>query len=596
MKLPIALLGLSLALSSASLPAQQPAPTPADRISTLADRYVALTLAFDPTQALATGLPSPDNSRFADRSPAALAAYDAAEQSILSDLNVVPATGLSTTARVIAANLREQLESDLQLRVCRTELWNVNHFDGWQSSFAQTAEQQPIATPADRAQALERWSSLPHFLDTEIANLRRGLATGYSAPQSVTRRVIAQMDGMIAAPPEKSPFFSPAARAAIAQSPDPAFKAAFTAVITTRINPALKRYRDFLATEYLPHAREGIAIADLPNGPACYLAFLRQNTTLPRTPQQVFDLGQQTVAANLADVQRLGQQHFGTSDIPTLIQRINSRPEDHFHSADDLLSFSRAHLAQARAATAAHLIDQMPTQTAVVEPDRPFEEQAGVSSHFEPEPNPAKPATYRIQLSPWPTETRGQATVALVHEVWPGHHLQIALARQLQPQIPLFKLTGNSAYSEGWARYGEGMAEDVGLYAATPDALILRRLWPARGMVVDPGLHALHWSRQQAIDYIVAAGRDTPAAAADLIDRIAVMPGQLTSYDTGGLEIKALRREAEARLGPRFDLRAFNHAILEEGVVPLIELRLHVETWITTRAASQAASQAAIKP
>ncbi len=579
MKPVLALLCLTL-IPVLARAAQQPVP-PSAQASTLADRYVALTLAFDPTEAYSAGLPSPDNSRFADRSLAALAAYDAAEQSILNDLNSIPTADLPSTARVIAASLREQLESDLGLRVCKTELWNVNHFTGWQNNFAQVAEQQPIATAEDRAMALRRWSSLPHFLDIEIANLRRGLATGYAAPQSVTRRVIAQMDGMITAPPEKSPFFSPASRSA-----DPAFKAAFTRILTDQVNPALKRYRDFLETEYLPRARTGIAISDLPDGPACYQAFLRQNTTLTRTPQQVFDLGKQTVAANLADVQRLGEQHFGTADISTLITRINSRPEDHFHSADDLLQFSRTHLEQARAATAAHLIAPMPAQTAVVEPDRPFEEQAGVSSHFEPEPDPAKPATYRIELSPWKTETRGQATVVLVHEVWPGHHLQIALARQLQPQIPLFKLTGNSAYSEGWARYAESMAEDAGLYADTPDALILRRLWPARGMVVDPGLHALHWSRQQAIDYILAAGRDTPAAAADLIDRIAVMPGQLTAYDSGGLEIKALRHEAETRLGPRFDLRTFNHAILEEGVVPLAELRHHVESWIAAQAAT----------
>ena len=558
-------------------------PSPAVRVSALADRYVTLTLQYDPTQAYSAGLPSPDNSRFADRSPAALAAYDAAEQSILADLRAVPTANLSATTRVVAATLREQLESDLQLRVCRTELWSVNHFSGWQSSFAQIAEQQPVATPDDRAQALRRWSAAPRFLDTEIANLRRGLAAGYSAPQSVTRRVIAQMDSMIAAPPEKSPFFSPAARSLNAPSPDPAFKAAFTRILVEEINPALRRYRDFLVTEYLPKAREGVAISDLPNGPACYQAFLRQNTTLTRTPQQVFDLGQQTVAANLADVQRLGQQHFGTTDTPTLIERIKSRPEDHFQSADDLLRFSRAHLDQARAATAAYLIDQMPSQAAVVEPDRPFEEQAGVSSHFEPEPDPAKPATFRLELSPWKTETRGEATIVLVHEVWPGHHLQIALARQLQPEIPLFKLTGNSAYVEGWARYAEGMAEDVGLYADTPDALILRRLWPARGMVVDPGLHAFHWSRQQAIDYILAAGRDTPEAAADLIDRIAVLPGQLTSYDSGGLEIKALRHEAETRLGARFDLRAFNRAVLEEGVVPLSELRRHIEDYLATQ-------------
>ena len=577
----LACLGLLLALSAVTLPAQQPAP-PAARISTLADRYVALTLAFDPTQALSAGLPSPDNSRFADRSPAALAAYDTAEQSILTDLNAVPAANLPTTARVIAANLREQLESDLQLRVCRTELWNVNHFNGWQSNLAQTAEQQPITTPADRAQALRRWSSLPQFLDTEIANLRRGLATGYSAPQSVTRRVIAQMDGMLAAPPEKSPFFSPAARALNAPSPDPAFQAAFTAVVTTQINPALRRYRDFLATEYLPHAREGIAIADLPNGPACYQAFLRQNTTLTRTPAEIYALGQRTVATYAEDVQRLGQQLFRTTDIPTILARVNSAPDNRFHSADDLLAFSRAQLTRTQAITAEKLIPELPRQAVRIEPERPFEELAGMSSHYVNNPDLAQPSTYAIQLSPWQTETRAQAEIVVVHETIPGHHLQIALARQLLPDNPLARLVGNSAYSEGWARYAERMGEEDGIYQ-NPYTPILRRIWPAHGMVVDPGLHAMHWTRQQAIDYLMSTGEFTPKTADDEVDRIAVIPGQLTSYDSGGLTIFALRDEVRQKLGSAFDLKAFNLTVLNEGIVPLHELERHVHQWLATQ-------------
>ena len=129
---------------------------------------------------------------------------------------------------------------------------------------------------------------------------------------------------------------------------------------------------------------------------------------------------------------------------------------------------------------------------------------------------------------------------------------------------------------------GEG-----GIYE-TEDAKILRRVWPARGMVVDPGLHAFHWTRQQAIDYLVATGRFDAKAADDLVDRIAVMPGQLTSYDSGGLEFKALRAEAQAALGDRFDLRAFNRTVLEEGVVPLSEMRLHVEAWIKAKGGSAA--------
>jgi uncharacterized protein (DUF885 family) len=226
----------------------------------------------------------------------------------------------------------------------------------------------------------------------------------------------------------------------------------------------------------------------------------------------------------------------------------------------------------------------MPKQDVVIEPERDFEDAAGVSSHYDPEPDASKTATYRIELGNWQSQTRGEAEITVVHEAWPGHHLQIALARELQPDSPLSKLVMNSAYIEGWARYAEAMAEEAGIYDSK-DALIQRRVWPARGMVVDPGLHAFHWTRQQAIDYLVASGRFTAKSADDAVDRIAVLPGQLTSYDSGGLEIKALRQEAQSKLGDRFDLRKFNRTVLEEGVVPLSELRVHVEDWIATQAA-----------
>ena len=124
------------------------------------------------------------------------------------------------------------------------------------------------------------------------------------------------------------------------------------------------------------------------------------------------------------------------------------------------------------------------------------------------------------------------------------------------------------------------MAEEAKIYDSE-DAKVMRRLWPARGMVVDPGHHAFHWTRQQAVDYMVSSGHFSTEVANDYVDRIAVMPGQLTSYDTGGLEIRALRVEAQRRLGGRFDLRRFNQTILEEGVVPLQELRAHLEIWMT---------------
>ncbi len=171
----------------------------------------------------------------------------------------------------------------------------------------------------------------------------------------------------------------------------------------------------------------------------------------------------------------------------------------------------------------------------------------------------------------------------MAHETLPGHHLQIALAHELSPPQRLTKLLFIPAYQEGWARYAEGLAEEANIYD-TPDAVIFARIWPARGMVVDPGLHLLHWTREKAVQYLVSTGRFTPKSADDEVDRIAVMPGQLTAYDSGALEIRALRTEAQHRLGDHFDLKEFNTAVLEEGVVPLHELRRHIRSWLDGQA------------
>ncbi len=552
-------------------------------LNRLADAFVDQQLEYDPTLAYSTGLPTRDHSRFADRTPRALAAHDAQEREDLQQLRALAAAGFAKQDRATYANLREQLESDLQMRVCRTELWNVNHFNGWQSQFAEVAERQPVGSPEEKRQALQRWGSLPRYLEVEQVNLRSGLAQGYSAPQSVVRRVMRQMDTLADADPEKSPFYSPAQR-----SGDAVFQNAFRLLIARRINSALRAYRRFLETEYLPKAREGVAVSDLPHGAACYQAFLRANTTLQRTPQEIFDLGRKTVDENLAAVAKIGAAHYNSTDPQVIAAEVKKNPAEHFQSKEELLTFSNRFLQRSKEVTAARLIDKMPAQDVVIRPLAAFEEAAGVGSRFQEEPDPAKPSVYLIKLGDWRTQTRADAEIITVHEAVPGHGLQKALARELQTPTRLSRLIDNSAYVEGWARYAEALGEEFKIYD-TDDAAVLRRLWPARGMVVDPGLHALRWTRRQAVNYMVASGHFDEETANDYVDRIAVMPGQLTSYDTGGLEIRALRAEAEAGLGPRFDIRRFNRAVLEQGVVPLGELRVHVEAWVEEQSQSSLA-------
>ena len=549
-------------------------------VSALADRYVALVLQSDPTAAYGAGLPAPDHRRWADNRPEALRALEGEFDLLLQRLDRVhPAAVPPGVPTVTYALLREELEAERQGRVCRSELWDVNHMWGWHRGLVRVADEQPVTDAGLRTQALERWSALPQVVDVEIANLRAGLAAGYSSPKTVVTRVISQVDGLAPADPEASPLFSPGKR-----SDDPAFKAAFRTVIAEQVNPALRRYRDFLKTEYLPQARDSIAVSALPDGLDCYRASLRGFTTLDRSPEEVYALGERTVAANAARVVEIGESTFGTRDLAAIVKRTEEAPDNQFASEAEVVAFAKDAVERAKAKTAP-LFNRMPTQPMLAEPFLPYMRGSGASAHYERQADLTKPAYYRINSETWENSTRAGGEITAFHEGYPGHHMQIAFAQSLQ-QTPLAKLTSNSAYTEGWARYAEMLAEEGGMYDSDY-ALITRRIWPARGMVVDPGIHVLGWSRRQAQDYLIATGRFSEKESADMVDRIAIIPGQLTAYDSGGLEIMALREEAKRELGDRFDLRDFHDAVLNNGVVPLGQLRRQVREWIAAEKAGR---------
>ncbi len=571
------LFGAGLLLAAAAPAFASPeADAALDRV---ADQLVALEIAYDPTTAYQLGIAAPDHRRWPDRSQEAIAALDRGRDAILDTLRGVDAAALSPRQRFIHAGMTERLEADRQARICRFDLWAVSHMGGWHLSLDTIARDQPVATAEERAQALERWAALPAMVDQEIANARLGLSRGYSAPKAVVERVIRQVDGIATSEPEALPFFAPAGR-----TEDQAFRARLREIVAGPIRIAFARYRDFLRSFYLPRAREALGLSANPDGAACYRASLRAYTTLDRAPQEVFALGQRTVTGNAARVRELGQSQFGTNDIATIARRINEAPDNRFASEEALIAYSREVVARARAASG-RLFAEMPAQEMRVEPFHAFMRGSGGSSYYERQIDPALPAFYRIASERWETETRGGAEITAVHEGYPGHHMQIALAGRTSTR-PVDNLLFNSAFVEGWARYSEALAEEAGIYQ-TPYALMTRRLWPARGMVVDPGLHILGWTRAQVIAFIRESGRFQGEDADEMVDRIAAIPGQLTAYDSGGLEIMALRRDAEQALGDRFDVRRFHQRVLENGVVPLAALRAHVEAWIAAERRAQ---------
>src|SRR5439155_6706661 len=249
---------------------------------------------------------------------AALDVWHAKEDGWLADAKAIePSSIQAAPLRATYAIVREALEGAVTARICRGELWGVSQFvNGWQVQFGYLVTIQPVDTEAARREALARWSRLPKYIDTEIANLREGLKTGFSAPKGNVRLVIDQMNTLITTPLAESPFDSPSVR-----DKTPAFQKAFDVIVKDQIVPAFNRYRDFLQTEYLPAARDAVAVSSNPNGAACYDASVRYHSSLPVAARQVHDTGLQEIEKLTAEMKTIAERSFNTSDVPKLLQQ-----------------------------------------------------------------------------------------------------------------------------------------------------------------------------------------------------------------------------------------------------------------------------------
>jgi len=551
----------------------EPAGDPAAAVNAIADRYYSSTLKHTPEIAYFSGVELPRHDGMEDNSPAARIAAEAATDEMLRNLEQIDTSALSgKTEWITHAYLLQTLRSSVAQRICRTDLWNINQMGGWHSGFSQIAQLQPVGTAELRQQSADRWSKLGSYIDQEIKNLKNGLELSYSAPKPVVKRVIDQIDGLLELDIEQSPFYSPATRI-----DDEAFAVATRAIVEDQIYPALQRYRDFLAGPYMERARSELAITANPDGLACYEASLQAYTTLDRSGKEVFELGQATVAANKATVIELGQAAYGLDDFKAIIEKAKSDPADRFSNKEELLQASRD-MVQRAESEMPRWVGNMPKQSVVVVPFEEHEEGMGMSAHYRPG-SADRPGEYRIPLFEPEQQSRGNAEAVAFHEAWPGHHLQVAVGQSVEGLHPITRIIWFAGPGEGWARYAEALAEEMGLYQTTTGP-IQRRAWPARGMVVDPGIHLFGWTREEAIEFMEESGRFTGSLAEQMVDRIAILPGQLTAYDSGGLEILALRKEAEAAMADDFDIREFHDRILENGTIPLIQLRAHIEAWI----------------
>src|SRR6266702_3468319 len=436
---------------------------------------------------------------------------------------------------------------------------------------------QGVGTEEARRQTLARWRAVPAYIATEMANHRDGLRRGYTAPRHNVELALRQLDTLLATPLTSPPLSDPARR-----DSTPEFVAELGRVIEQEIFPAARRYRDFLAAEYLDHAREEIGVSANPHGSDCYRASIRTTTGLTLSPDSVYKIGLATLDELEHAMQLIAIRSFGTSDVARLLERLRSDTAYTFHTRDEMLARARDALARAQHAIPAYF-GRLPRAPIVVEPYPAFRERQSVGEWNPPAEDGSRPGIYYLSTYDPRHKSRADLEPLSFHETIPGHHLPGTIALERGDAIPaIARYFWSPGMGEGWAEYAEQLADEMGLYSSDTARLgmLADITLSAALLVVDTGIHAFGWTREQAIDYI-REHTHVPLLRAEVgVDRYPVWPAQGLSYGLGRLEIRRLRAMALQRLGKRFDIREFHDRVLENGAVPLPMLRASIERWI----------------
>jgi len=555
-------------------------------LAALADEAWLTLLAADPIAATALG-----DRRFDDRLPpvreADIEATVQAERDLLSRAReLAGADGWAPADRTTASALVETLELAIALLGSRVSTWSIDPLDGPQVAFLDVPSFQPVATVEQGRMLIARWQAMGPWIEAHAATVREGLADGHVSPISPIRRVVGQLDALLAQDDASWALLEPLADPH-ADWPDrerAAFDRDLRAAVRDVIRPAFAAYRELLTGAVLPRARadDRPGLEAVPGGRGAYAALVRGHTSLELSPEAIHELGLAEVARIDAELEELAAAVLGTRARSEATARLRSDPTLHFGAATEIVAVARDSLARAEAAVPGWFGIRPQAPCEVVEIPAHEAEHTTIAYYREPAMDGAFPGRYFVNTFAPESRPRYEAEALAFHESVPGHHLQIAIAQE-RTDLPAFRrFSGSTAYIEGWGLYSERLAEEMGLYSGDLDRLGVRSFdgWRACRLVVDTGMHALGWSRQRAIDFMVEHTALAPNNIANEVDRYISGPGQALAYKLGQLELLRLRTEAREALGPAFDVRGFHDVVLREGALGLGTLGSVVRAWI----------------
>jgi uncharacterized protein (DUF885 family) len=459
-------------------------------------------------------------------------------------------------------------------------LMPMNQLEGIQQGIPRTIAMMPATSVPQYDNIVARLRAIPDVVDQTMALMERGLAQGLTPPRITLRDLPAQVQGQIADDPLKSPLLEAFTRypPSIAEADRQRLRSAAADAYQTRVRPALVRLKDFLEQRYIPGARETTAAALLPKGEELYSYNVRWHTTTDLTPKQIHEIGQQEVARIRAAMDRIiaGVKFRGSFEDFKRFLRTDRR---FYYTDPEALVAGYRDIAKRADPELARLFGVLPRTPYGVKVIPAAIAPSQTTAYYDPgaleagRPGNMFANTYKLDARPkWEMEA------LTLHEAVPGHHLQIAIAQELEGLPEFRKHTSYTAFVEGWALYSESLGEELGFYTDPYSKFgqLTYDMWRAVRLVVDTGLHSMGWTRQQAIDFFLANAAKTEQDVIVEVDRYIVWPGQALGYKIGQLRIRDLRTEMERKLGTKFDIRAFHDTVLGQGALPLAVLEQRV--------------------
>ncbi len=590
---PAAVLAASLLLSACAERAEETAPateTTVDASTALAalfDEHFERGLELNPMRATRIG-----DYRFNDRmaisnSPEYRDAERAMDEEFLTRLIEIDRDALSYQEQLSYDMFKILREQSLESNLYPSHLQPLNQFYSLTNSFVRLgsgASVHPFETVKDYEDFLSRVDDFVANVDFAIANMREGMNAGVVQPQVLMAKVVPQLESQIVDDVEASLFWRP-----IENMPDDFSAAdrdrltnAYRETISTTIIPTYERLLNFIGDDYLAASRETYGLGDLPNGEDWYQFLVKVRTTTTMTPEEIHQVG-------LAEVARIHEEMRGVmaevgfeGTLEEFFEFVNTDEQFFFDEPDQLIQGYRD-MSDHVGGLAKKLFDVEPKTGFEVRRVEPFREQSASGGSYQAgTPDGSRPGifyanAYNIKARPkWAMES------LYLHEAIPGHHFQIAL-QQENEDIPQFRRFARfTAYSEGWGLYAETLGKEIGVYTDPYQyfGALNAELWRAIRLVVDTGIHAKGWSRQDVLDYMYANSAVAPARAISEAERFMAIPGQALAYKIGQLKIREIRDSAEQRLGENFDVVAFHREVLKDGPMPLSMLESKLDRWV----------------